>query len=126
MTKINSRAKGASGEREFAKWLEVNLKLDYTPTRNLEQVRSGGSDIIDVYPFVFEVKRRENLDLQSWWIQVKHDALKFDECAIPIVAFRQNRKPWEFLISANNICVDKGYVRLPENVFIKWALQKII
>ena len=51
MAKINGRSKGAAGERELAKWLHRNFKLDTAPTRNLEQVRSGGSDIIDFYPF---------------------------------------------------------------------------
>ena len=118
---MNNRAKGASGEREFCKWMENNLKLDHRPTRNLEQVRGGGSDIIDVYPFCVEVKRREVLDLQSWWIQVKHDAKKLGDDAIPIVAFRQNRKPWEFLISSGYIGLEIGFIRLTEKTFIDWA-----
>ena len=34
--RINSRNKGATGEREFCRWLEENLRLDFLPQRNLE------------------------------------------------------------------------------------------
>ena len=101
MPRINSRAKGANGEREFAKWLKENLNLQTLPQRNLEQVREGGSDILGVGQFVFEVKRVENLDLLTWWNQVVNDARLLNK--EPVVAFRQNNKKWEFLISARNI-----------------------
>ena len=68
---VNARSKGASGEREFCHWLTDNLGLEVIPERNLEQVRSGGADICNVYPFIFEIKRVEVLDLKGWWIQVK-------------------------------------------------------
>jgi hypothetical protein len=118
---INGRSKGASGEREFAKWLESVLGLSWTPQRNLEQVRSGGADIIDIFPFIFEVKRCESLSLKDWWVQVVNACSKPDE--IPVVAYRQNRQPWRFLISAKNIGLDKGYIQLDEHVFKPW-LQK--
>lgn len=122
MGRINARAKGASGERELAKWLQSKFKLDFTPQRNLEQVRSGGSDIIDFYPFYFECKRVETLDLQSWWNQVLFEVRKCEyHEPVPIVAFRQNRKPWEFLISASNIGLDKGFLRLRDREFIGYA-----
>jgi hypothetical protein len=35
--------------------------------------------------------------------------------------YRQNRKKWKFLISAKFIGLDKGYVRLEELEFKKWA-----
>ena len=123
MRRINARSKGASGERELARWLKDNLRLNDLPQRNLEQVRSGGSDIIDVYPFFFECKRVENLDLLSWWIQVKHETKKSG--AIPVVAFRQNHKTWEFLISAEYIGIELGFLRLDDRLFIKWAINKM-
>lgn len=119
MPKINSRAKGARGEREFCEWLRNTLDLDFTPQRNLEQVRSGGSDILDVYPFVFEVKRVEKLQLKKWWLQVKA-ACRHDENLIPIVAYRQNGKKWSFLIPAVYICIEHGFIQLDENVGKKW------
>ena len=118
--KINVRAKGAAGELEFCRWMFDNLNVPM-PTRNLEQVRSGGSDIIDIEPFYFEVKRCETLSLYSWWNQVRKATEKqCNDELVPIVAFRQNRRDWEFLISANHIGIEKGYIRISERVFLKW------
>ncbi len=124
MGRINSRAKGAAGEREFCKWIVNNLNIieqEINPERNLEQVRSGGADIIGVTPFVFEVKRVENLDLQGAWVQVVTAKRKNHSGWHPVVAFRYNRKPWEFLISAQHIGLDLGYIRLTKSTFKKWA-----
>lgn len=122
MPRINARAKGAAGERELAKWLHTTFNLGALPTRNLEQVRSGGSDIIDFYPFYFECKRVESLDLQSWWNQVLFEVRKcMHSDPVPVVAFRQNRKPWEFLISASEIGLTKGFIRLRDKEFIGYA-----
>lgn len=125
MSRINVRTKGASGEREFCKWLYENFNIPM-PMRNLEQVRSGGTDIMDVEPFYFEVKRCETLSLESWWSQVKRAARKNPDEVIPVVAFRQNRKQWEFLIAAKNIGIKRGFIRIDKTVFIKWAKDKII
>lgn len=110
--------KGKAGEREFCNWLDKNFNLPDKPERNLEQARSGGIDII-YPPFAFEVKRREALDLQSWWIQCKTGALVLD--LEPVVAFRQNRKLWQFLISASHISCEKGFILLNESVFKAWV-----
>lgn len=128
MGRINSRAKGASGEREFCKWITKNLNIDkdVEPERNLEQVRSGGADVINCAPFLFEVKRVENLDLQSAWIQIVSAKRKNFPGRQPIVAFRKNRKPWEFLISAQHIGLDLGFVRLREKQFAEWANKFLI
>jgi len=119
---VNARAKGASGEREFCKWVCDKLELDETPTRNLEQVRSGGADILGVDPFVFEVKRVERVNRKKWWLQVKAAAASTPG-SIPVVAYRPNRKPWEFLIPATWVGLQFGYIILEEKEFIQWALQ---
>ena len=117
---INSKNKGSNGEREFAKWIKYNLNLDFAPRRNLEQVRNGGADFIDIYPFVFEIKRNENLNLLDAWIQVKNEAQKIG--GEPVVAFRRNRKKWEFLISANHIGCNIGFLHIhSESCFLEWA-----
>lgn len=110
--------KGKSGERELCKWLDDNFDLPNKPERNLDQTRSGGTDII-LPPFAIEVKRREGIDLQSWWIQSKTAAKHLN--LEPVVAFRQNRKPWEFLITAQHIGCKLGFLRVTESVFIEWA-----
>lgn len=117
---LNARSKGASGEREFCQWLCANFNLDELPERNLEQVRNGGTDII-LPPFGFEVKRRESLDFDSWWIQVKNDCERYPGKLIPVVAFRENHKEWEFLISGNNIGVEMGHIHINKKVFLKWS-----
>ena len=119
MGRINSRTKGASGEREFASWLQRVLSLTETPLRNLEQVRSGGADIVDVPPFIFEVKRCEQLDLRKWWMQVTK-AQGQDHHLERVVVFRQNRKPWKGLISANHIGLETGFVEIQEYELEKW------
>jgi len=117
---VNGRTKGAVGEREFCRWLFDNLNVPM-PERNLEQVRSGGSDVIDIEAFFFEVKRCESLNLDAWWVQVVSAVRKsLDDSNIPIVCFRQNRKPWEFLISAKEIGLERGYIRVSERIFLKW------
>jgi hypothetical protein len=118
MGRINGINKGKAGEREAAEWLRKKLNLDIAPQRNLEQTRSGGYDLIGLEPFIFEVKRQETLHLHDWWMQVKRAASATGD--IPIVMYRQNRKPWNFLISAKYIGVDAGYLIVNEVVFIKW------
>ncbi len=118
MSRINVRSKGASGERELAKFLHSNLPIDNMPQRNLEQVRSGGGDLL-VPPFLYECKRVEALNLADWWYQAVVAGQRAE--LEPVVAFRQNKKPWEFLISAKNIGVDLGYMRIKSEVFFKFA-----
>lgn len=117
---MGAKQKGASGEREAARWLFENLALDELPKRNLEQVRSGGTDL-HVYPFYVEVKRQERLSKLDWWLQVSVAAKKSGESPTPVVMYRQNRQPWRFLISARHVGVDRGYIELEENTFKKWA-----
>lgn len=123
MPKINARSKGARGEREFCEWLKDTFKLEELPKRDLSQSRDSGADV-NFRPFAFEVKRRESLDLYDWWSQVVF-ATRNKDCEsfglIPIVAFRQNGAKWEFLISAEFIGLQNGYVRLDEFTFIRWV-----
>lgn len=115
---VHALNKGKAGEREFCKWIEDNL--EFVAKRNLDQWREGGADVV-TDDFMFEVKRREVLDLKSWWMQVKKAVKGTDK--IPVVCYRQNRKKWQFLISAEYIGLDKGFVHLEEAVFKQWALE---
>ncbi len=114
---VNARSKGSGGEREFANWLQTTLGLMFKPSRNLEQVRSGGADILDVKPFVFEVKRCEVLLRRDWWIKLVNQCARWE---VPVVAYRQNYHKWKFLISAKNIGLDKGFIELEEMEFTHW------
>lgn len=123
---INSRRKGAAGEREFSKWLQEHLELDFLPQRNLEQVRSGGADIIDVEPFFFEVKRTQTTAKRAWWLQVvlavkNYSSNTFNASSkVPVVAFRQNNRQWKFLISATEIRLGTGFIQLEEREAKEW------
>ena len=127
---VNGRAKGASAEREFCEWLQHEFKLEHKPERNIEQYRhkqgssnhfrkSTGHDIIGFQPFAWEVKRCESLSLRSWWLQCVQSCTP--EYSVPVVAFRQNRKQWKFLISAKNIGIRNGYMVLEAREFKMWA-----
>lgn len=116
---INPRTKGASGEREAAKWLQSAFKLEACPERNLEQTRSGGFDLIGFPPFAFEIKRCQTISLRSWWLQVTHATN--DKYHIPVVMYRPNNKPWKFLISAKYIGLNKGFVHLEAREFTQWV-----
>lgn len=96
---VNGRAKGSAAERELAdlltRWAaEIGITLDLK--RNLEQVRGGGHDLVglEAYGMAVEVKRVEQLSLGSWWQQACRQADAI-QCR-PVLAWRQNRKPWAF------------------------------
>lgn len=96
----SQRDKGARGERELAKELYDRLGIELK--RNLEQRRNGGYDLIGL-PFAIEVKRHEELRIKEWWIQAAHQAIDACEAAggqyiIPVLAWRQSRKPWTFMV----------------------------
>lgn len=91
----SSRTKGAAGEREFIKLLKkavpgVEIK------RNLQQSAEGGYDIIGLEMFAIEVKRQESLSVAAWWSQAVSQATVGQ---VPVLAFRQSRKPWRVLTS---------------------------
>jgi hypothetical protein len=105
---IDSRAKGAGAEREFA-----GLVRDWTGVRlirNLEQTRSGGHDLI-VHPdetghaadafrrLAIECKRYQTVtdgNLQKWWDQALTQAEQSE--LIPILTYRANRSPWRVVV----------------------------
>jgi Holliday junction resolvase len=96
---INIRTKGATAERELAALLTgwaANGGHRLTLERNLDQVRGGGFDLNGVPFLAIEVKRQENLAVNTWWAQCvrQADAAGF----IPFLAYRQNNKPWRFRV----------------------------
>lgn len=120
---VNARSKGANGEREAADWLQQNLKLEFKPERNLEQVRSGGYDLNGLEPLCFEIKRCEAIAKRAWWVQAKTATVPGQ---YPVVMYRKNRQPWRFLISANLIGNERGYLQLEAQEFIEWARKTLI
>ena len=122
---VHARNKGKAGEQEF---IETFRSLFPEPIkRNLEQVRSGGSDLIGSDPFVVEIKRVEKLDLNNWWRQVTHAASTGPLCptkAVPLVAYRQSRQPWKFLLPATLIVAKSStFIIADTETFIKFITE---
>jgi Holliday junction resolvase len=94
MGRINSRAKGANGERELAKKLR-----DFGFSARRGQQFSGGADSPDVVceelPFHWEVKRVDRLNIEDAMQQSERDCGEFK---IPIVAHRRNNEEWKVTI----------------------------
>lgn len=92
----SSRSKGQSGEREIATMLTYATGIDVC--RNLTQTRGGGDDISCIPGLSIEVKRQETLALPAWWRQCTHQAANVAKT--PVLAYRQNRKPWTFIVGS--------------------------
>lgn len=107
MGKINSRAKGAQGEREFCKALGEYLgdALVEPLKRNLEQTRNGGHDILGLEGWALEIKRYKVVkesDIKAFWEQAVEQAKRAG--ATPVLAYREDfqswrvRIPWGFMM----------------------------
>ena len=103
----NPRTKGAEGEREVIRMLtpivkevlsEMNFPeedvkaADEMIQRNQNQSAVGGNDLSNTFGMSIEVKRQEQLSINTWWNQCVEAAKRNDE--IPVLIYRQNRKPW--------------------------------
>lgn len=97
---VNSRAKGARGERE---WRD-QLRALGCPSARRGQQFSGGADSPDVVGgwegTHAEVKRVQNLNLEKAMQQAERDAAGK---SIPYVAHRKDGSPWLVTIRADQI-----------------------
>lgn len=94
---INSKVKGAAGERELA---ELFKKKGLTARRTQQYCGAAGdSDVVcDELPFLhIESKRTERLSLYDAMEQATRDA-KIDH--LPAVFHRKNKKPWVVILDA--------------------------
>lgn len=87
----------------------------------MEQVRSGGHDLLGFPPFAFEIKRCETVSKRSWWLQAVNSVT--GTYTVPIVMFRQNGKKWKFLISAKHLYIKNGFIQLEEREFVMWVKE---
>ena len=97
MAPINSRSKGARGERQ---WRDVLRSYGYEAERG--QQRAGGPDSPDVkcpdLPWIhWEVKCVERLNIHSAVDQAKRDS---SVSQVPIVAHKRNRGRWLVTLDA--------------------------
>lgn len=98
---INSRAKGAGGEREFSNFLNSH---GFTARRTQQFCGRGpdASDLIceELSNFHFEVKRTEKFHLYKAMAQAINDS---KGKKIPVVAHRQNQQEWVAVIPVKEL-----------------------
>lgn len=90
---MNSRNKGAAGERELA-----NILKGYGyDTRRGQQYcgANGDADVVGIPGMHIECKRVEKLNLDAAMDQSERDA---KEGEIPVVIHRKNRKRWKITL----------------------------
>ena len=86
---MNSRAKGAGGERELAKKLR---EYGYDCRRGQQYSGANGdADVVGLPGIHIECKRVERLNLEDAMAQARRDA-RAEE--IPVVMHRKTRSPW--------------------------------
>lgn len=116
---INIRQKGAEGEREVYKALNpivqrVMQRLGFPAEqvaaasnciqRNQNQSAVGGNDLSNTFGLSIEVKRQEQLSINTWWQQCTAAAERNNEH--PVLLYRQNGKKWR--------CVTLVWLSLPD------------
>lgn len=104
---INIRAKGQDGEREIATAMNEyvdtfchkrGFKFPEKPLvqRNQNQSAVGGSDLTNPFNLCIEVKRQEQLSINTWWNQCLVASKEFG--GIPILIYRQNKQKWRVIM----------------------------
>ena len=104
MGKINSRAKGAAGERELAGYLrEQGWQKARRTVQYAGNPEGGSGDVVcENFPFHIEGKRCQALKPEEWIAQAKRDC---PTGKIPAVFFRRNgRKEWLVVLTADDVC----------------------
>ena len=111
MAKINSRQKGASGERELSNKLK---EFGFDTRRGVQYCgMNGDADVVGIPNVHLEVKRVESLNLSKAMEQSKRDAR---EGEAPMVFHRKNREPWYVTMTLEDWAVrEKCYQRSREN-----------
>lgn len=91
--RINSRQKGAAGERELANFLK---EKGYVTARRGQQFKGGGDspDVVGLDGFHIECKRVEAGNLYGWLDQAIRDAGE----NVPIVVHRKNKRDWVVIL----------------------------
>lgn len=97
---MNSRNKGAVGERELANILK---EYGYEARRGQQYCGANGdADVVGIPGMHIECKRVEKLNLDAAMDQSEKDA-KADE--IPVVMHRKNRKRWKITMYLDDFLV---------------------
>lgn len=103
---INSRNKGANGEREIIRILEDELGVRLE--RNLAQSFAGGHDLLGLDEWALEIKRYRQVGIpekRAFWVQAVEQANRVGKR--PAVIFREDRKPWRVLVQIETECFEQ-------------------
>ena len=92
---VNSRNKGATGEREFA---SVCREHGYDCRRGQQFSGLEGEDVVGLPGVHIEVKRTERFSLYDAISQAKRDC----QNKMPIVAHRKNHCEWVVIMTAED------------------------
>ena len=101
---MNSRAKGARGERELAKFLREH---GYEARRGQQYCGANGdADVEGLDGIHIECKRVEHLNIDEAMAQSERDSyadsLKQGKAVIPTVFHRRNGKKWKVTLNAED------------------------
>lgn len=132
----NPRTKGQSGEREVADALNqvvfnAMAEVGIPPLpgqkpfiqRRQNQSAVGGSDLDGTMGVAIEVKRQEQLSVNTWWKQCVASAAENDD--IPVLVYRQNRGKWRVVMLADIPLGSTAHVQgirveMEWSDFLKW------
>lgn len=111
---MNSRDKGARGERQ---WADVLREHGFDARRGQQFSGIEGEDVVSNLPIHWEVKRVERLNVQAAVDQAVRDAAP-DK--LPAVAHRRNRCEWNVTMRAADFFILLGVDldELPDRVSV--------
>lgn len=96
--RINSRDKGAVGERELA--AEFNRLFGISTRRGQQYSGIEGKDVVGLDGIHVECKRKEKFNAYIAIEQAVRDAKGKD---LPVVFHRKNRKPWLVVVRLDDL-----------------------
>jgi Holliday junction resolvase len=97
--KINSRRKGAEGERELANRLSELGRSARRTAQRQGNAEDGAADVLtDVPGLHLECKRVARIGVARYYDQAVRDAAKTGR-TFPVVAMRENRGDWLIMLS---------------------------
>lgn len=113
---INSRRKGAVGEREFCQFLK---ELGFEARRSQQYCGDSNGESADIIcealsKIHFEVKRKEAFSLYEGFEQAVRDAGTSGKT--PVVAHRRNNKPWVVIMDAKDFIALVGLTLPPPDL----------
>jgi hypothetical protein len=100
-----------------------------TVQRNQQQSAVGGNDLTNCFGLSIEVKRQEQLSVNTWWQQCVTAAARNSE--LPVLMYRQNRKPWRIRtlawlnVGSSSKAYMQAVVEFDHDTFKKWFYDHV-